>query len=146
MNACERTVNEIRKFNRFYTVNMGLLNAGYPDNHYSVAETRILFEIQMRDMCIQNDIVKALHIDKSYLSRIIQRLCKKGLVEKIQSDKHKRSIKITLTEKGKKETNRLVFLTNQQIESQIKELNSDMCMQLCDALNTVISILGKKEF
>lgn len=41
-----KTINEIRKFNRFYTVNMGLLNSAYLNSDYSVIEIRILFELK----------------------------------------------------------------------------------------------------
>ena len=106
MEIYNTTVNEIRKFNRFYTVTMGFLGSGYLDSDYSIVETRILFEMKIHGTCIQSDIVKALHMDKSYLSRIMKRFCKKGLVEKIKSDDDKRATKITLTEAGKKETDR----------------------------------------
>jgi len=144
--VCEynKVINEIRKFNRFYTVNMGFLNSGYLDSKYSMVETRILFEIKMHQICIQNDIVKTLHIDKSYLSRIIQRLCAKGVIEKIKACDDKRATKIKLTEKGNAETERLIQLTNQQIKAQIIELSSNECRQLCTAFDTIISILGKE--
>lgn len=145
MNEYDKTISEIRKFNRFYTVNMGFLNSDYLDSKYSVVETRILFEIKMHKTCIQNDIVKTLHIDKSYLSRIIQRFCAQGIVEKIKSDDDKRTTSITLTAMGNAETERLIELTNHQIEAQIVGLSSDECNKLCTALNTVISILGKEE-
>ena len=144
MKEYEKTISEIRKFNRFYTVNMGFLNSDYLDSKYSIVETRILFEIKMQKTCIQSNIAKTLHIDKSYLSRIVQRLCTKGVVEKIKSDNDKRMTKITLTEFGNVETERLIKLTNHQIKKQIVGLDSDECKLLCTALNTVISILGKE--
>ena len=139
----DRTVNEIRKFNRFYTVHMGFLDLGYLDSDYSIAETRILFEIKMRETCIQSDIVKILRIDKSYLSRLIGRLCKKGLIEKTKAENDKRAFEVTLTATGHMETDRLIALTNSQIELQIKEFDSDEREKLCHALNTVTTILGK---
>lgn len=145
MGIYDKAVKEIRKFNRFYTINMGFLNSGYLDSKYSIAETRILFEIKMHGTCIQSDIVKTLRIDKSYLSRIIQRFCKSGLVEKVKSDDDKRAVKITLTAMGNEETKRLIALTNAQIQSQVRGLKAAECNKLCDALNTVISILGKEE-
>ena len=145
MNEYDKAISEIRKFNRFYTVNMGFLNSEYLDSTYSIVETRILFEIKIHQTCIQNDIVKTLHIDKSYLSRIVQRLCTKGVVKKIKSDDDKRMTKITLTEMGNAETERLIQLTNQQIKEQLVGLSPDECNKLCTALNTIISILGKEE-
>ncbi|MCD8049621.1 MAG: MarR family winged helix-turn-helix transcriptional regulator [Clostridia bacterium] len=139
------TINQIRKFNRFYTVNMGFLNANYLGGEYSVAETRILFEMNIRGMCTQSDIVKILHIDKSYLSRIIGRFCAMGLAEKIKAEDDKRCVKITLTEKGKAETERLIELTNSRIGEQIARLSVGDCDLLCGALNTAIEILEKGE-
>lgn len=144
MNDRDRTIDEIRKFNRFYTTDMGFLNEKYLNSSYSMTETRILFEIKTRKTCIQSDIVKAIHIDKSYLSRIMQRLCKREIIEKIKSDDDKRAVKITLTEKGNEETERLIELTKRQIEAKITSLSTTECDKLCSAMNTVISILEKE--
>lgn len=145
MDQYDETICEIRKFNRFYTVNMGFLNSDYLDTAYSIVETRILFEIKMYGTCIQSDIVKALHIDKSYLSRLIKRFYKNGLIEKDTSDNDKRAIKITLTEKGHSEVEKLIALTNNHIKTKISKLNANECSKLCTALNTVISILEKED-
>lgn len=144
MDFYDKVIEEIRRFNRFYTVNMGFLDSVYLDSDYSITETRILFEIKVHGTCIQSDIVKTLHIDKSYLSRLVQRFCKKGLVKKIKSDDDKRMTKITLTERGMEEIEKLTVLTNMQIESQVKGFDPDECDRLCNALNTIISILGKE--
>ena len=140
----DQMINEIRKFNRFYLVNMGFLGSNYWGSEYSIAETRILFEIMTQGICIQSNIVKALHIDKSYLSRIIDRLCKKGLVEKRSAKHDKRAMEIMLTDKGKAESEKLVALTNRRIEAQIAGLNMDDCNKLCDALCAVMKILEKE--
>lgn len=144
MYSKDQTINEIRKFNRFYLVNMGFLNSNYFGSEYSIAETRTLFEIMTRGICIQSDIVKALHMDKSYLSRIIDRLYKKGLVEKRNAKHDKRATEIMLTDKGKAESEKLIALTNRRIRSQIAELSPDDCDKLCDALRAVMTILEKE--
>lgn len=144
MHIQDETVEIIRNFNRFYTVNMGFLNSGYLDTEYSIAETRILFEIKVNGQCSQREIVKTLHIDKSYLSRIIKRFFKAGLIEKRNSEEDKRAVILLLTDKGNEETERLIALTNQQIQTRISSLNVKECRQLRDALNTVISILGRE--
>lgn len=145
MGGIDETISEIRKFNRFYTVNMGFLDSGYLDTEYSIVETRILFEIKMHEKCIQSDIVKTLHIDKSYLSRIMKRFYKNGLIKKDKSNEDKRATYITLTEKGIVETERLINITDNQIRTKINGLSSEECDELCAALNMVILILGKEE-
>lgn len=145
MDYYDKTVCEIRRFNRFFTVSMGLLNSDYLDTEYSVAETRILFEIRTCGTCIQSDIAKRLHMDKSYLSRLIKRFYKNGLVQKTQAADDRRATKIMLTEKGNAETQRLIALTDSHIKEQITTLAAGECDELCRALNTVIAILGKGE-
>ena len=145
MSEYDKTINEIRKFNRFYTVSMGFLDSEYLDTKYSIAETRILFEIKVHEKCIQSDVAKILHIDKSYLSRLIKRFYKNGLIEKVKSEEDKRATYISLTKKGNEETERLIELTNNQIKAMIDKLSFDECNKLCDAMNVVISILGKGE-
>lgn len=145
MSAYDKAINEIRKFNRFYTVIMGLLDTEYLETKFSMVESRILFEIKVHGKCIQSDIAKTLHIDKSYLSRLIKRFYKNGLIEKNQSDDDRRATYISLTEKGKVETERLIELTNIQIKAKINKLSFDECNGLCDAMNVIISILGRGE-
>ncbi len=144
MSEYGKAIDAIREFNRFYTVNMEFLNSNYLDSNYSVVETRILFEIKIHNACTQSDIVKILHIDKSYLSRIIQHLCAKGIIQKTKSNNDKRTTIITLTAAGNEAANQLIELTNCQIEKKVAGLSSDECSKLCNALDTVISILGKE--
>lgn len=139
----DKTIGSIREFNRFYTVNMGLLNGNYLSSRYSVAETRILFEIDRLKTCIQSDIVNAVKIDKSYLSRIIQKLYNKGLIDRSKTESDKREVKIILTADGKAEVEKLIGFTNERIKSQIENLNAIECDTLREALQTIILILGK---
>ena len=41
------------------------------------------------------------------------------------------------------ETEKLIKLTNIQIENKINKLSFDECNKLCDAMDTIISIIGK---
>ncbi len=145
MDMYDDVCNKIRAFNRFYTVQMELLSSSYLGSDYSVTETRVLFEIKNHSGCLQSDIVKTLHIDKSYLSRIIRRFSAKGFVEKSKCGGDKRAEKLTLTELGNAETENLIALTNTRITSQVSGLDRGECDALSAALDTVISILGKEE-
>lgn len=144
MNELAATVEEIRQFNRFYTVNMGFLNLNYLDSEYSAAETRVLFEIKTNQPCTQNEIAKALKADKSYISRIIRRLHSDGLIRKLQSDFDGRAAQISLTEQGDAQTQRLIQRTNSRIEGQIAGLSAEERGLLSRALRTVTAILGKE--
>ncbi|MCD8118005.1 MAG: MarR family winged helix-turn-helix transcriptional regulator [Lachnospiraceae bacterium] len=144
MKQYNEVCSKIREFNRFYTVQMELLSSNYLGSPYSVTETRILFELWSHRGCQQSEIVRTLHIDKSYLSRIMRRFCAKGLVEKSRTGSDKRVENLFLTQFGNAETERLIELTNQRILAQIKNLGEEECDQLSAALDTVISVLGRR--
>ncbi|MDT3499138.1 MarR family transcriptional regulator, partial [Bacillus toyonensis] len=86
----KKIIYEIRQFNRFYTKVLGLFNNQILDTDYSLTETRILFEISERTECIANNLVQELNIDRSYMSRILRRFEKEGLIEKRSSIKDSR--------------------------------------------------------
>ena len=144
MQQYDELCDKIRAFNRFYTVKMDFLNTDYLGANYTIAETRVLFEIKNRKNCMQSEIAKDLHIDKSYLSRIIRRFKLNGLVQTAKSSGDKRAEIISLTELGNTKTEELINLTNVQINFLISKLNKKECKMLADAVDTIIAILGKE--
>ena len=71
-------ITSIRGFNRFYTNILGLLNKGVLHSDYSLTEARVLYEIGKQDHCKAKSLSSLLEIDKSYLSRILNRDLFKG--------------------------------------------------------------------
>ncbi|PEM44735.1 MarR family winged helix-turn-helix transcriptional regulator [Bacillus wiedmannii] len=109
---------DIRQFNRFYTKVLGLFNNQILDTDYSLTETRILFEISERTECIANNLVQELNIDRSYMSRILRRFEKEGLIEKRSSIKDSRKNFLFLTKKGEE----LLDIIHIQSDEQINQL------------------------
>ncbi len=137
------TVYRIREFNRFYTVLLGLLDRKFLDSEFSVTETRVLFELNDNDECSANDLVNKLHIDKSYLSRIIKHFKDEGLLSKQTSEKDARSFKLSLTDKGKNITDKLIGASNKQISSLLESLNLEECNDICRAMDIITEHLLK---
>lgn len=137
MNDKMETVNRIREFNRFYTVMLGMLDRNFLASPYSVTETRILFEINVNDECSANFLTEKLHIDKSYMSRMIKVFEAKNLVTKSVSPEDGRAFIIHLTDRGKEEVRKLIQITNDQIGMMIEPLSMKECREICEAMDTI---------
>src|SRR5512138_3135839 len=97
------SIDRIRGFNRFYTNVIGLLDQRFLDTPFSLTEGRVLYEISHMETCSAKKIRENIVIDEGYLSRIINKFVKQGLIRKSPSSQDKRLHLILLTEKGKKE-------------------------------------------
>lgn len=133
-------INQIREFNRFYTVLLGFLNRNYLNSGYSVTETRILFELKQNQRISANQLIEMLHLDKSYISRLIRNFEQKELITRHPASDDKRALIIQLTSKGQLEVNRLIDLTNSKIYELIEPLSEKNGASLCNAMETIIEI------
>lgn len=75
-------IEQIRKFNRFYTPLIGILDRNYLDSGYSVTENRILFELYENERLSAKYLCNLLLLDKGYISRVIS-----GFEEKYDNKK-----------------------------------------------------------
>ncbi|MED3987308.1 MarR family transcriptional regulator [Peribacillus simplex] len=134
MNINKNTIADIRQFNRFYTNILGLFDKHILDTGYSFTEARVLLEIGLLEQCIANNLVDKLEIDRSYMSRIIAKLSKDGLVIKENSTLDSRTSLIRLTPKGmtlfnqinEKSDEQLVRLFQGLSQNEIKEIHASM--------------------
>jgi DNA-binding MarR family transcriptional regulator len=136
-------ISNVRSFNRYYTNIIGLLDKGYLDTAYTLTEARILFEISPVGKIDTSEIIDALLIDKSYLSRVLTKFEKNKLIIKTKSAKDSRSSQISLTGKGLSELNVLNTLADKQFEDLLKDLPSTDIKQLVLHMNSIIEILNK---
>jgi len=117
-------IEKIRSFNRFYTNIIGLLDQHFLDTPFSLIEGRVLYEISHMDECSAKKIRENVSIDEGYLSRIIDKFIKKGLITKAPSPDDRRLHIIVLTKRGQREFSKLNNNSNQLI-SQITEKLSE---------------------
>ena len=121
------SITEIRGFNRFYTSILGLLNQHILNSGYSLTEARVIFEISKTESCTANQLCTTLDIDRSYMSRIIKKFEKEGLVTRQINKYDSRNMEIRLTEKGNEVFKELNNRSNEQIRNIIEKLGSKEC-------------------
>jgi len=140
----DKFIKKIREFNRFYTDFLGTMNNRILNSNYSLAESRILFEIDNNTKCTACDIVSVLNIDKSYLSRILKTFERNKLIVKKRSTEDARSFFLLLTEKGKSELNLLENEVNSRLKVLEDSLTSNQHAILEKNMNMIKSILSGK--
>lgn len=131
------SITEIRGFNRFYTSILGLLNQHILNSGYSLTEARVIFEISKTESCTANQLCTTLDIDRSYMSRIIKKFEKEGLITRQINKYDSRNMEIRLTEKGNEVFKELNNRSNEQIRNIIEKLGSKECEDLIHAIRTV---------
>ena len=71
-----------RSFTRMYTRYLGTLNEGLFNTKYSLPEGRVLYELATRVAPQANAIAQALGMDPGYLSRLLRKFERAGLLKR----------------------------------------------------------------
>ncbi|MCD7950471.1 MAG: MarR family transcriptional regulator [Erysipelotrichaceae bacterium] len=138
-------VEKVREFNRYYLVAMNLLGNHYLDSDYSASDARVLFELYDNNGCNAKDIVESLHIDKSYLSKILAKYEKQGYLDRIPSTKDKRYYDLYLNDKGKVMAEELMEKSNEEIDSILHHLTNEQQQLFIQSLETITKLLRKDD-
>ncbi len=145
MAPTQESIAKIRGFNRFYTNVIGQLEQRFLDRPYSLTEGRVLYEISHMEECTAKKIRENIVIDEGYLSRIIDKFIQRGLVKKTQSSQDRRLHIITLTEKGRKEFQKLNKNSNQSISQLIEKLSEQETAELVGMMERIQKLLERPQ-
>ncbi|MEV5839265.1 bifunctional helix-turn-helix transcriptional regulator/GNAT family N-acetyltransferase [Nocardia sp. NPDC052112] len=94
-------IDAVREFNRRYTRVIGVLREGLLDSEYSLTEARIMFELANSGPTEVVTLRRTLDLDPGYLSRILTRFEKDGLVQRNRSESDGRRQEVRLTQRGR---------------------------------------------
>lgn len=139
------TIDTIRAFSRFYTARLGVVGPTYLGTDYTLSDARIIFELDARQTTRAADLVNDLAIDPAYLSRIIARFRKLGLLTATADPGDGRSRLLRLTEAGREEAARLASLSRGEIAAMIQDLSDPEAAALKTALKTAERHLSPKD-
>jgi DNA-binding MarR family transcriptional regulator/N-acetylglutamate synthase-like GNAT family acetyltransferase len=115
----EGRIAAVRRFNRFYTRRIGLLDDGYLRSPFSLTEVRVLYELAHRDQTTATDLARDLGVDPGYLSRMLRTFLRRGLVTRTASSADGRVSLLTLTTRGRKAFAPLEARAREQIGSML---------------------------
>lgn len=157
-------VTEIRRFNRFYTGLVGLLDETLMQSAYTLTEARVLFELEHRAGVTAanpggevgflarafhldlgpaaSEIAGELRLDPAYLMRILRKFAAAGLTELRADPNDRRRRILSLTVRGKAELAALQAAADRDLTRLTADLADDEAAELSDALKRVMRLLG----
>jgi DNA-binding MarR family transcriptional regulator/GNAT superfamily N-acetyltransferase len=137
-------VDAVRRFNRFYTRQIGLLGKGYLDSPFTLAEVRVLYEVVHRGSPTASEIAQALGLDAGYLSRMLLSFRKRGYLARKASEKDARQSHLSLTRKGRAAFDELEAKSAAAVSKMIDGLPPAAQNRLTDAMRTIEGLLGER--
>jgi DNA-binding MarR family transcriptional regulator len=133
----------VRRFNRFYTRQIGVLHEHLLNSEFSLTEVRILYELAHRAGLTTADLVSELSLNAGYLSRIITRFEKRGLIKKTRSETDARASLLALTRQGRASFEPLNKASHQEVAAMLKQLSQAEQQQLVMAMHQIEGLLDK---
>jgi DNA-binding MarR family transcriptional regulator/N-acetylglutamate synthase-like GNAT family acetyltransferase len=135
-------VAAVRRFNRFYTRQIGVLRRNYLDSPYSLGEMRVLYELARGEAKTASDIARALDLDAGYLSRVLRQFETRGLISRKTSAKDARQSHLKLTARGAKVFAPFEKRSQAQVGGMLGKLPTIEQARLVTAMATIERLLG----
>jgi DNA-binding MarR family transcriptional regulator/N-acetylglutamate synthase-like GNAT family acetyltransferase len=138
----ERRVADVRRFSRFYTQKIGVLQQAYLQSPFTLTQARVLYELAHRERSTASELGKDLGLDAGYLSRILRRFEKKGLLTRKVSQNDARQQLLSLTRKGEEAFAPLNVRSRAEIATLLGPLQERQQKRLVEAMHEIEALLG----
>jgi DNA-binding MarR family transcriptional regulator/GNAT superfamily N-acetyltransferase len=134
-------VDAVRRFNRFYTRRIGVLQPGYLGSPFALPQARVLYELGERGETTASELGAELDLDLGYLSRLLQGLRRQGLVQGEAAKEDARRVRLSLTAKGRKAYQQLDARSREDIAAMLGKLAASERARFIGALQTIERLL-----
>lgn len=138
-------VDAVRAFNRDYTRAAGLLTENLLETPHSLTEARVIFELDPLAELSMLTLRGRIGLDPGYLSRVVSRLARRGLVRKRRSERDGRVQLLALTDEGAEHRRTLDARSAAQVGALLEPIAEDRQRELVGAMRTVAGILSPPE-
>ena len=138
----DRRVAAVRRFNRFYTQRIGVLQDGLLSSSFSLTEARVLYELAHREQPTASELGKDLGLDAGYLSRVLRGFERRGLIERRPSKADGRQNLLSLTDAGRAAFAPLDERSHSEIGAMLRPLPAPGQRRLIEAMGAIERLLG----
>jgi DNA-binding MarR family transcriptional regulator/GNAT superfamily N-acetyltransferase len=133
----------VRRFNRFYTRQVGALDEGLLHSPLSLAEVRMLYELAHRDSPTAAELGRDLRLDAGYVSRLVRGLEQRGFIERAPSPADGRQTLLRLTRDGRATFDDLDARASDEVAAVLAPLSDAQQRRLLEAIGTIEKLLGE---
>ena len=138
----EQDVEAVRRFNRFYTQRIGVLQGGLLNSPFSLSEARVIYELAHHETTTAAELSKELNLDPGYLSRMLRGFVAKRLIEKSRSRRDGRESILRLTDEGQAAFAMLNARARQDVARMLSSLPDEDRLRLVEAMQTIEQLLS----
>jgi DNA-binding MarR family transcriptional regulator/GNAT superfamily N-acetyltransferase len=135
------SVAAVRRFSRFYTRQLGLLDEGLLNSAFSLTEARVLYELATHATLTATELSRDLGIDPGYLSRLLKEFEKQGLITRAPSPGDGRLALLQITDLGRAAFEPLDEASRRQILSMVRHLMPVEAARLVQAMEAIQSLI-----
>lgn len=135
-------VEAVRRFNRFYTRQIGLLREGLLRTPFPLSEARLIYELAHHEETTATQLARELDLDPGYLSRLVASLHRQGIIERAPSEEDRRQRLLSLSDEGQEAFAELNAASRKEIQQMLGNLAEDDQKRLVDAMSTIERLLG----
>lgn len=141
--ALEEQTAAFRRFTRLYTRVIGTLQDGLLETPYSLSEARVLYELATRRQPFAREIAQELDMDAGYLSRILRKFQKTGLLKREASAEDGRQTTLGLTSKGRAAFRVLNSRSDRQVRDILGGLAPEPRRELIRSMRSIETVLTR---
>lgn len=135
-------IEAVRRFNRFYTKQIGLLQEGLLQSPFSLTEARVVYELAHHEQTTATHLAQELGLDQGYMSRIVRGFQESGLIERRPSKEDRRVQLLSLTEAGQEAFAEINAASRSEIEAMLAEFSEGEQRRLLKAMGDIEEMLG----
>jgi DNA-binding MarR family transcriptional regulator/GNAT superfamily N-acetyltransferase len=137
MSVSPAEIGLVRAFNRDYTRRIGVLRDGLLDSPYSLTEVRVMYELAHRRGIGAAELAADLDLDRGYLSRLLKRFERAGLLRRALSAKDARRWHLSLTARGRQAFAPLERRSQRQMRQLLCGLDPMRRRSVLDAMRSI---------
>lgn len=132
----------MRRFSRFYTRKIGVLEEGYNGTDLSLSEARVIYELAQHEGTTASVLVDVLGVNPGYVSRMLKGLAARGLVTRSPAPGDARQQNLQLTEAGQETFAALNARSRNDMLRLVGDLTAAQQKRLIRAMSEIETLLS----